>query len=137
MLQQRERQANQIRLHRDMGPVHGDQIVQFWTALAEQIQQEEEPRQIKALLNELNADVDMLKAVRQTLEIHKGDPAVEQKIAQVLRAILLLLETEERLRKWYGHLRDKQLAHIMSINIAVHVNGVKMMASHFFRDDIC
>ena len=119
MLQQRDRQANLIRMRREMGPVQSEHILQFWTELTEQIQLEDESHHRKALLSEISMDIDMLKAVYQMLEMHRGDPAIEQKITQVMRAIMILLETEEKLRRWYGHIRDKELAYVMSINIAV------------------
>jgi len=119
MFQQRERQINLIRLRQTMGPVEADVILQFWTELSQQIQMEDESHHVKGLLNEIGADISLLKAIRQSLENHKGDPAVDEKLSQIMRVILMLLEAEEQLRRWYNQLRDKELAYVMSINIAV------------------
>ena len=119
MFQQRERQINLIRLRQAMGPVEADVILQFWTELSQQIQMEDESHHVKGLLDEIGADINLLKAIRQSLENHKGDPTVDEKLTQIMRVIVMLLEAEEQLRRWYNHLRDKELAYVMSINIAV------------------
>ncbi len=119
MFQQRERQINLIRLRQAMGPVEAELILHFWTELSQQIQMEDESHRIKGLLNEIGADITLLKAIRQTLQNQKDDPAVDEKLTQIMRVIMMLLEAEEQLRRWYNHLRDKELAYIMSINLAV------------------
>ena len=60
----------------------------------------------------------MLKALRQTLQHQKGNPQAESKLLQVVRLLMMLLEIADKLKLWYAHLRDKELAYVMSINLA-------------------
>jgi|GEM_PF-3934945 hypothetical protein len=118
LMQQREQQANLIRMRRQLDPMGGNAILTFWQELSARIQEEEEAVHLKGLLGEIHGDIDMLKALRQTLQNKKGDPQNESKLLQVVRLLMMLLEIADKIKLWHGHILDKNLAYIMSINLA-------------------
>ncbi len=118
LMQQRERQANLIRMRRQLDPMGGNAILAFWQELSARIQEEDESAHLKGLLGEIHKDIDMLKALRQTLQNQKGHPQIESKLLHVVRLLLMLLEIADKLKLWYRHVLDKDLAYIMSINLA-------------------
>ena len=118
LMQQRDRQASLIRMRQQLDPMGGDHILMFWQELVARIQEEDESIHLRALVGEIHQDIDMLKALRQTLQNQKGDPQIESKLHHVVRLLMLLLEIADKIKHWYGHIRDKELAYILSINLA-------------------
>lgn len=119
MMSRRERERNYIKSQRNLDRHKGEEILEFWMELAERIDQEDSLENMELTLREIRGDIDMLKAVRQSLEISKDEPDHQAQISQLIRLIMLLLDICEKFKRKHWALRDQALAYFMAVNPAM------------------
>ena len=119
MMSQREREKNYVRSRRTLEKSKGESILEFWSELAERIHNEEELDNMERVLTEIRSDIDMLKSLKMTCEMSKGDPDKMAELQAIMRLLQLLLDIYEKFKKRHWFLRDRALAYWMSLNRAM------------------
>lgn len=118
MMSRREREKNYVRSRRSLERGKGESILEFWSELAERVEQEEELDNVEQMVSEIRSDIDMLKALKSTCEMSKDDPDKMAELQAVMRLIQLLLDIYENFKRRHWFLRDRALAYWMSLNPA-------------------
>ena len=119
MLMRREREAAMVRSKRQIDPSQSDAFLHFWMQLAERVQEEGDLDNMGNIVRELTNDIDMLKSLKQSLDPMKADPSETLQLATLMKLIALLLDVEQKLKRWHWFLRDRALLFFLSINPAM------------------
>jgi len=119
MMSRRERDVNYVRSQRAIDPGRGDAILEFWTELVQRIELEDDLDNMTLILREINGDIDMLRALQQTLSLQANEPEHAAQIAHLVRMIRMLLEMCEQFKRRHWFLRDRALAYFLSVNPAM------------------
>jgi hypothetical protein len=118
MLHERQRQVHRVRMNRNMTASQSQHILGFWQEIAERLQDEDNFRTMGGMVGELDSDINMLRALKQSLEMTSQNPEQANQLLQIVKLLMMLLDISEKLKRWYRHLKDQHFAYIMSINPA-------------------
>ena len=119
MLERRDREKHVIRNGRQISLPQSDAILGFWQTLAGELEKEDDLEDMERLVRELQSDIDMLRALKGSLEMQKDDPATASQIQLVVRMLLMLLDILDGLKKRWRFLKDRALAYFMAVNRAI------------------
>jgi hypothetical protein len=129
MMLRRRQESNAVRSSREISPVRGDAIATFWKRLAERIQDEDDLFNMTRILRELQADIDLMGGLRQSLMMHRNGRSDAPKLQLVIRLLVMLLEIQDKLKYWHWVLRDRHLNFMMSINLAIPSKAIEKKES--------
>jgi len=119
LMSRREREANYVRSNRNITAERSNAILTFWRELAGRIHEEDNLDNTELILRELKNDVDMLKALHNTLMLQADNPEHATQLAVIQRLLMLLLEIYEKFIRWHWHLKEELLAYYLTINPAM------------------
>jgi hypothetical protein len=114
----RERASNTTRSRAELDNQRADALSVFWQELAARIDKEDDLGNMRIIVRELERDIDMLHALRQSF-MGKEGPAQSAQLSLILRLLELLLGLIEQFKRKERELSDQALRYFLMMNPAI------------------
>ncbi len=114
----REQAAYTTQSRAELDPARADAMSTFWQELAARIDKEDDLGNMRIIVGELERDIDMLQALRQSV-MGKDDAKYVAQLSIVMRLLELLIGLVEQFKRKERELADQALRYFLMMNPAI------------------
>ncbi|MEC8025024.1 MAG: hypothetical protein VX223_13930 [Myxococcota bacterium] len=114
----REQAAYTAQSRAELDPPRADAMSTFWQELAARIDKEDDLGNMRIIVGELERDIDMLQALRQSV-MGKDDAKYVAQLSIVMRLLELLIGLVEQFKRKERELADQALRYFLMMNPAI------------------
>jgi len=115
----RERAIRNIQIQRAVEPGRSDVILRFWEDVGERLDKEDDLDAMSRLVAELERDISLLQAVKETQSSAKDDPMQSAQHSMAARMLQMLIELLFQYKKRLAELKEQAWRYYLMLNPAI------------------